>query len=233
VLRFAPAAEEAAAAGARLQAADEYARALRFASRLATAERVGLLEDFASQAYHTGGGQQAMAALQEALTIHKDNDDLVGQGRVLTQLSKQLGVDGRFIEGRSAAHDAVAVLERARSGQTLAVLPGGAELARACAVLATSYGLTGEDEAVRWGAKAMELADEVGCADALVYALNTVGTIEFRRGEAEGRVKLERSGELAAAAGRGCIRRHTILTQDTAPVSGVFPAGEKVAPPGD
>jgi DNA-binding CsgD family transcriptional regulator len=199
VLRFAPAAaQEAVAAGARLQAAEEYARALRFAGRLTPAERVRLLEDFASQAYHTGQGQQATAALQEALTIHQDSDDLIGQGRVLTQLGKQLGLNGRFLDGRSAVHEAVAVLE---SVAALARSAGGAELARAYAVLATSYGLTGEDEAVRWGTKAMELADEVGCADALVYALNTVGTIEFRRGDADGRVKLERSRELAAGCG--------------------------------
>jgi DNA-binding CsgD family transcriptional regulator/tetratricopeptide (TPR) repeat protein len=195
VLRFAPAAaEQAIAAGARLQAADEYARALRFASGLAPADRVGLLEAFAGQAYHVGYSQQAMAALGEALAIHQDLGDLVGQGRVLTQLGRQLGVDGQFLQGRSTVHDAVAVLEQ--DG-----VSGRAELARACAVLATSYGLTDEDEAIRWGTRAIALADQAGCADALIYTLNTVGTIEFRRGDPDGQAKLERSIELAAAAG--------------------------------
>jgi DNA-binding CsgD family transcriptional regulator len=212
VLRFAPAAaQQAISTGARLQAADEYAQALRFANRLPPAERVSLLESFASLAPHTGAGQQAIAALQDALAIHKESDDLVGQGRVLTQLGRQLGIDGQLLEGRSAVHDAVAVLEQAwlvqapldqaPHGQARAGAQGGAELARAYAALATNYGLTGEDEAISWGTKAIALADEVGCGDVLIYMLNTVGTIEFRRGDAEGQAKLERSRELADASG--------------------------------
>jgi DNA-binding CsgD family transcriptional regulator len=202
VLRFAPAAaRQAIAAGARLQAADEYARALRFASRLPPAGRVSLLESFARLAPHNGEGQQALTALQEALAIHKESDDLVGQGRVLTQLGRQLGTDGQLLEGRSAVHDAVAVLEQAWLDQAPSGRRGGSELARAYAALATNYGLTGEDEAISWGTKAITLADEVGCADVLIYMLNTVGTIEFQRGDAQGQAKLERSRELADASG--------------------------------
>ncbi len=202
VLRFATAAaEQAAASGARLQGAEEYARALRFAGGLSPADRVGLLENFARQAYHTGKGQEAADALRQALVIHQESGDLVGQGRVLTQLGRQLGVGGHFLEGRAAVHEAVSLLEQVLAGQARSGRDGGPELARAYAVLATSYGLSDDDEAVRWGAKAIALADEIGCTDALVYALNTVGTVEFKRGEAEGRAKLERSRELAGATG--------------------------------
>jgi DNA-binding CsgD family transcriptional regulator/tetratricopeptide (TPR) repeat protein len=225
VLRFAPAAaEQAIAAGARVQAAEEYARALRFASHLAAAERVSLLESFARQAPHKGAGQEAMAALREALAIHSGRGDLIGQGRVLTQLGRQLGVDGHLIEGRAAVHDAVAVLEQARleqapPDQAPPGRPGGAELARAYAALATNYGLTDEGEAIRWGTKAIALADEVGCADALIYMLNTVGTIEFRRGDAEGQAKLERSKEQAAASGDELGVARALLHLALVPVS--------------
>jgi predicted ATPase len=72
VLQFAPAAaERAAAAGARREAAGLYARALRFADRLTPAGRAGLLERFADVAYFTGMGEEAAAALREAVEIHR------------------------------------------------------------------------------------------------------------------------------------------------------------------
>jgi len=193
VLRYAPsAAEQAVAAGAHREAAGEYARALRFAGRMSAAERANLLERFAAEAYHTGEGSEATSALEDALAIHRASGDLVRQGRALTQLGRQHGADGRFLECQAAHHQAVALLEQVEPGP---------DLARAYAALATVYGLIDEAEAMRWGAKAIAFADEVSCQDALVYALNTVGTIEWRRGNAEGATKLLRSRALAEQIG--------------------------------
>lgn len=193
VLRFAPAAaEQAAAAGARRQAVAEYARALRFAHRISLSERAELLERFAGEGYFTGLGEEATVALREVLAIHQERGDLAGQGRALRQLGKQLGLDGDVLESRAASHEAVAVLEQ---------LPPGAELARAYASLSANYGLTDDAEAIGWGSKAIALAERAECLDALIYALNNVGTVELRRGDPEGLAKLERSRDIALRSG--------------------------------
>jgi DNA-binding CsgD family transcriptional regulator/tetratricopeptide (TPR) repeat protein len=194
MLRFGPAAaERAAAAGARREAAALYARTLKFAAGLASLERAGLLERFAAEAYFMALGEQAIEALEEAEQIYARSGDVAARGRVLRLLARQLGQDGRLSECRAAVMHSIAVLEQ---------LPPGPELARSYATLSATYYSVGEDvEAIRWGIDAIELADRVDCTDALVYALNNVGTVELRRGDPEGLAKLERSRDLAAQAG--------------------------------
>ncbi len=193
MLRFAPAAaERAAKAGARREAADLYRRALRFAPRSVPEVRAGLLVRFAEEAYHTGMGAEATTALREALETYSSRGDLMRQGDTLRRLARQLGLDGRLDEARAAAHQAASVLERAGPGP---------ELARTYASMSAIYGLREDAEGVRWGTKAIALAEETGCTDALVYALNNVGTIELRHGDPAGRTRLERSRELAEQSG--------------------------------
>jgi predicted ATPase len=92
VLKYAPAAAaQAAAAGARREAAGLYARALRFADALEPAGRAELLEGFAGVAYFTGMDQEAAAALREAVEIHRARGDLLRQGDALRRLASQLG----------------------------------------------------------------------------------------------------------------------------------------------
>jgi DNA-binding CsgD family transcriptional regulator len=194
ILRFGPAAaERAAAAGSRREAAALYARTLKFSAGLGLRERAELLERFAAEAYFTAKGEQATEALQEAEQIYSRSGDMAAKGRALRQLARQLGQDGRLSESRAAALHSIAVLEQ---------LPQGPELARSYATLSATYHGIGEDaEAIRWGTHAIELADRLDCTDALVYALNNVGTVELRRGDPEGLTKLERSRDLAAQAG--------------------------------
>ena len=193
MLRFGPAAaERAAAAGARREAAGLYGRTLKFSAGQAGHERAELLERFAAEAYFTAMGEQATEALREAEQIYDRSGDVAARGRALRQLARQLGLDGQLSESRAAAVQAVALLEQ---------LPPGAELARSYATLSANFGVTDDATAIRWGTAAIELADRVGCTDALVYALNNVGTVELRGGDPGGLAKLERSRELAAQAG--------------------------------
>jgi len=193
VLRFAPAAaERAAAAGARREAADLYERALQFAGALEPADRAGLLERFAGAAFFTGGKDEAAtAALREAVEIHRARGDLLRQGTALRQLTIQLGKNGSPAEGRTAISEAVAVLEQ---------LPPGPELARAYSTMAAALGVGDDDAAIQWGKRALELAQRVGCLDAMGDTLNIVGTVELRQGNLDGLVKLDRSRELAQQA---------------------------------
>ena len=100
---------------------------------------------------------------------------------------------GRMVEARLDALEATRVLER---------LPPGIELARAYAALSHVAMLSDDaGETIAWGQKAIVLADRLGDTEALVNALNSVGTIELTRGELRGKDKLTRSLELARSAG--------------------------------
>jgi DNA-binding CsgD family transcriptional regulator len=193
VLRFAPAAaERAAAAGARREAAGQYARALRFADALEPAARAGLLERFAGVAFYTGMGNEATAALREAVELHRACGDLLRQGDTLRQLAIQLAKDSALAEAKAALAEAVTALEQ---------LPPGPELARTYNATAALLEVVGDDEAVRWAERALELAERVGCLDAVGDTLNIVGTADLGRGNLAGLVKLDRSRELAEQAG--------------------------------
>ena len=80
-------------------------------------------------------------------------------------------------------------------------LPPGPELARAYNTMATVLGTGDDDAALRWGRKAIELAERVGCLDAAGNALNIVGTVELRQGNLDGLARLDRGRDLAQQAG--------------------------------
>ncbi|HXW46928.1 MAG TPA: AAA family ATPase [Streptosporangiaceae bacterium] len=193
VLRYAPAAARAAAAsGAHREAADLYARALRYSARLPAQERADLLEGFAGSAYLTALDHEGVDRLSEALAIHRSRADQLGEGRTLRELARHLGRQGRHAEGLASALQAVSVLEQ---------IPPGPELALAYVHLSSSYALALSPEAVTWGDKAISLGEEIGYPQAVYDGLNNIGTIEVFRGSLDGVAKLERSRDLAEQAG--------------------------------
>ena len=202
VLKYAPAAaERATAVGARREAVGLYARALRFAGALEPAGRADLLERFAGVAYFADMDEEATAALREAVEIRRVRGDLLRQGDTLRQLAIQLGKNGSLAEAKEALSEALTVLEQ---------VPPGPELARTYNTMAAVLGVGDDKKAIRWGEKAIELAERVGCLDAMGDALNIVGTVELRQGNPDGLVKLDRSRELAQQAGdeRGVARAY-------------------------
>lgn len=204
VLTYAPAAaDHAVAVGARRQAADLYARALRFAGALEPTGRAALLERFAgAAAYFTTMDEEATAALREAAQIYRAHGDPVRLGEVLRLLAAQLGKIGAVAEARAALAESVTVLERCEPSP---------ELARTYNAMAGFAAVLGDDEAtVRWGEKAIELAERVGCPEAVADTLNVVGAVELRQGNPDGLAKLDRSHDLARQAGdeRGVARAY-------------------------
>ncbi len=203
VLRFAPAAaEQASAVGAHREAQDHYGRALEFAAQIPPEARAELLERYADEGYLTDMREEAVEALDEALAIHRERGDLLRQGDLLRRRSQHLVCIGRA-EARDDARAAVETLEHA---------PPGPELARAYGSLSQISMLADEAEAtVEWGLRAIELAERIGDTEALVHALNNVGTVELIAGNPAGREKLERSlalakqEDLATDAGRAYI----------------------------
>jgi DNA-binding CsgD family transcriptional regulator/tetratricopeptide (TPR) repeat protein len=190
VLRYAPAAgDRAAALGSPREAQHHYWRALRFATGIEPEARADLLERFADHAYLSDMRAEAVDAVDEAIAIRRRAGDNLREGAALRRRVKLLACIGRAHEALETARETVRVLEQA---------PRGAELARAYSSLAGLSMLTYDPApTIEWGAKAIALADEVGDREALVHALNNVGTVELNRGNPAGQAKLERSLELA------------------------------------
>ena len=190
VLRYAPAAgERAAALGSPREAQHHYWRALRFAAGIDPEARAGLLERFADHAYLSDMRAEAADAIDEAVAIHRRSGDVLREGAALSRQVRLLSCIGRTHEALETAREAVRVLEHA---------PPGVELARAYSSLAGVSMITYEPvPTIEWGAKAIALAEEVSDREALVHALNNVGTVELAAGNPAGQAKLERSLELA------------------------------------
>ncbi len=164
VLAYAPAAaERAEAVGAHREAAAQYARAFRFADRLPPRERADLLEHQADACYLTDQYDEGIAALEQALEIHRAEGDRLREGEVLARLSDFLWCPGRTKESER---------RRARGGGPAGAASPGRELAQAYAVLAFSCDRGNRDaEAAEWASRALELAERVGDEPIAVNAL--------------------------------------------------------------
>jgi class 3 adenylate cyclase/tetratricopeptide (TPR) repeat protein len=189
VLRFAPAAgARAAALGAHREAAAQYARALRFADRLAPRERAELLERRSHECYLTDQPDEALEALESAIECHRELGDTRKEGDSLRRLANILWCPGRTREASEAAQEALTVLEQT---------PPSRELAMAYATMGQlRLNLYDSDGAVAWGTRAFELAQRLDDTETVIYALTTIGSTELLAGIPEGREKLERSMEL-------------------------------------
>ncbi len=190
VLRYAPAAgERAAHLCAHRLAAEQFGRALPYASRLPEERRVYLLERRSYECYLTGQVAEAIAARRAALALHEARGDRVRVGDSVRWLSRLAWFTG---------DNAAAVEEGMRAIALLVEEPPGPELAMAYSNAAQLRMLAGDLRmAVDYGGMAIELAERLDQREILVHALNNVGTAELVSGARDGVVKLERSLALA------------------------------------
>ena len=194
VLRWAPqAAERAARAGAHREAAEQYARALRFADGQDIQMRAELLQGRADECYMTAQFDAAIAAQQEALQCHRRRGDPRGEGNSLRSLSRLLFFAGRTAEAEPMALEAVELLERVPPGHELAMAYGNVSQRRMV--------LDDAEAAAMWGQRALGLARRLGDTEALVYALTNLGAAEFHASPDAGRRTLERALALAQRHG--------------------------------
>ena len=110
MLEYAPeAARRAAAAASHREAAQQYARALRFAGGLADRERADLLDLYALEAQLTGLSAEAAEAWQEAIELHRTvGDRLAEELKRLTGFDTRVTVLGHLQRGGSpTAYDRV------------------------------------------------------------------------------------------------------------------------------
>lgn len=192
VVEYAPrAARQASALHAHRESASHYQTALRYGDLLSSEERADLLEHRSYECYVTGQISDAWEARREALAAWRQLGNKIRQGDNLRWLSRFAWYLGRKEEAEACGHEAIQVLE------ALAVSP---ELAWAYSNRAQLHMLAGEtNEAVDWGQRAIELAQQFEATDILVHALNNVGFAQLLVNDQQGRTKLEESLRLSVA----------------------------------
>jgi DNA-binding CsgD family transcriptional regulator/tetratricopeptide (TPR) repeat protein len=164
--------DRAARLGSKREAAAHYEQALRHVAE--PVMRADLLEQFSYACYLVDRMAEAVTALEEALEIRRQHDDRLGEGRVLNNLSRRLSCAGRELESPATIERAVQVLEQ---------LPPSSELAQAYALRCYTCFESGDVAGThKWGWRAIELAEEVGAVDVVVYALNNMGSMELFQG---------------------------------------------------
>jgi DNA-binding CsgD family transcriptional regulator/tetratricopeptide (TPR) repeat protein len=194
LLRLAPvAAREAVRLGAHREAAAHYEMVLESAAELPRGERAELLEEYAIQAYLTGAGERAVAALEEALAIRRELGDRRRQSEDLRWLARLAWFRGEEETVRRYAREAVDVVVAEGPSPELAMAYSTLSQMRMCA----------EDTAaaIEWGESALALARELGHEDTLMHAQINVGSARLMRGEDEGRAQLEQTLRLARERG--------------------------------
>jgi DNA-binding CsgD family transcriptional regulator len=194
VAELAPAAARAASGlQAHREAAAQYGRALRFAEALAPAERAELLEQRAAECYLIDLLSESITARTEAVAIRATLGQPLRVGDNMRRLSRTCWIAGHRADAEEWARRAL---------DTLEPLPPGPELAMAYANEAALRMYRWEmPDAVAWGEKAIDLAEQVGDPTAMANALNTVGTARMLMGDQEGASFLLSSLKVALDAG--------------------------------
>jgi DNA-binding CsgD family transcriptional regulator/tetratricopeptide (TPR) repeat protein len=194
VARWAPvAAIRAASSGAHREAAEQYARALRFAEDLPAATRGDLFRRCAYECYMTDQFLEALEAQEQALACFREAGDGLAEGDCLRAISRLLFFLGRTEEGEPVARQAVELLEGMPPSHELAMAYGNMSQRR---MVVEEAG-----QARAWAHRTLELAATLDDSEALVYGLTNIGAGRLQAGEDEGRLELERALALALRHG--------------------------------
>jgi DNA-binding CsgD family transcriptional regulator len=193
VLELAPAAASYASAhGAHFEAAEQYARALRFSEVLPPENRARLLNGYSFECYLTAQDEPALSAISEAVACYRELGDEAALGATLRWQGLALLNFGSIRDARESLLQAVTVLEPQ---------PPGQELAMAYNALGALTTLDEDaEEAVRWSEQALELADGVGSTEARVSAIGTLGLNRELLGSGDGFSLLEDALSVAKEA---------------------------------
>ena len=211
VLRFVPeAAAQAAKLGAHREAAALYARALQYADSLPLDALAALLERRAAECYWFTSFESAEQAQRRALACYRQLGAELRQGAALSWLSNLVWQTGSLDEAREMALEAAEQLER---------IPAGRERVDAYIQVARlELAAERPDRARGRALRASELAHELGRPRSVIGAMMTLGWVEFFTGEGAGLERIERSIEMAEAAGyEGDVAgAHVIVTRTAA-----------------
>ena len=194
LLRFAPAAAaRAASVGAHREAAAYYALALRVATGVPAVERAELCARHANEGFLADEFPAAIASGREAAERFRIAGDRVREGNALRELSYHLRCTRHAREAEEVGMQAVALLEQAPPGRELAMAYANVAMLR--------LNVEDADSTVVFGQRALALAQSLGDVECETHVLNTLGTLELLAGAPEGAARLQRSLDLALAAG--------------------------------
>jgi DNA-binding CsgD family transcriptional regulator/tetratricopeptide (TPR) repeat protein len=195
VLRYAPAAaREASARGSHREAARQLERAVAHGGGLSPSELADLLSLLADERRGFDRPAERAELLTRILDLRRQSGDARGAGVALTLLARIYWAMARIPEGFACAAEAVETLEPLGEGPELAHAYAGYSLQE----MTAHHG----SEAVRWGTRAVELAERVGAPEAEVMALNAIGLAQLECFEQlEGVETLERAARLAEEHG--------------------------------
>jgi predicted ATPase/DNA-binding CsgD family transcriptional regulator len=187
VLKYAPiAALKAAELGAHKEAASFYSKALNFIEYADPELAASLHESWAYEVGLTTHMQQSVIdARRHAISLWRalDRQDKVGEN--LRFLSRLYWYQGQAEKAEQYANQAIKTFES---------LPVSSELAMAYSLRSQLDMLNDRtQDAIRWGNKALELAEQFSNAIVKVHALNNIGTALLMHGDAKGEEKLLQS----------------------------------------
>lgn len=195
VLDLAPqAADIAASLGAHREAAAHLSTALRF---IDDAEPKLAAEIYEKWAYEAGLSlsisDEVLDARRHAITLWRALGRMDKVGENLRWLSRMHWYRGESSEATRFAEEAV---------KTLEAIPASAERAMAYSLRSQLHMLNDQmEDAVRWGKRALKLADEFKDIEVRIHALNNIGTAEVFRNDPHGVTLLEESLTLAVEHG--------------------------------
>jgi DNA-binding CsgD family transcriptional regulator/tetratricopeptide (TPR) repeat protein len=187
------AAHDAVAARSHREAEALLIRVLEYEHLLAIRERAAALELLSEEAYYGNQTERATSARQRALALRRELGEPLATGATLRWLSRIHWMAGDGAAAERAAAEAVEQLESSPDSRELAMaLSNRSQLA----MLAQR-----NEDALRWGKRAITLAHRLGDTETLVHAQTNVGNALTRTDLDAGLELLESAATLAIDAG--------------------------------
>jgi ATP/maltotriose-dependent transcriptional regulator MalT len=190
LLKYAPqAAQQAAYAGAHREAVAHLTTALRFADSLSELERARLFEFHAAECDPTNQVSASISSATQALALWREAGNIPAQARVLLLLSRQYWKSGQKACADRNVADAIVLLEGLPAGRDLAMAYSArSQRAMTCGLM---------EDALDFGQRALDLANQFDDNIIRSHALNNIGTALLQSGESAGLAKLEQSLTIA------------------------------------
>lgn len=194
LLRYGRAAgKRASGVGAHREAAAQFERALTAANSSPAVDLGELLQEFADESLHVARVDRSIEAEEKAVQLFHEVGDSLREAGGLRRLSRFYSCGVRGAESRAPLVRAVEILK---------VRPPSKDLAIARSMLGASDIDQGNEESGLEGVRqATRIAEQSHDDEAIVYTLNTLGTIELWLGQRAGRDKLLRSLDMADELG--------------------------------
>ena len=194
VLRYAPlAAERARTLGAYREAAEQYARALRFGDSVALRDRAALLEGRSRACYLADDQREAIDVIREAISCRQQEGAPLKEARALTELADYLSCRG-FVQ------DAEETLRRA--DRLVEGHPEQSEHAYVLYAKARFLGGLADDSRLELARRAVEIGERFGDEHVAGHARVTVGVVTAQRDLDAGLALLEEAAQAAGSRGQ-------------------------------